>query len=83
MQMFNWAEFHLPKGVTLLNSLSDTEKVSNVAQSLHLHLHLAGAFIQSDLQMRTLEAIKLNQNSQVIIKLLTVNLNNILGVIWY
>ncbi len=30
---------------------------------LHFHLHLADAFIQSDLQMRTIEAIKTNKRA--------------------
>ncbi len=32
---------------------------------LHLHCHLTDAFIQSDLQMRTMEAIKINKRAMI------------------
>ncbi len=34
-------------------------------KSKHLHLHLADVFIQSDLQMRTMEAIKINKRAMI------------------
>ncbi len=32
---------------------------------VNLHLHLADTFIQSDLQMRTMEAIKINKRAMI------------------